>query len=887
MWRRSSCLFLLAGFVIAGASAAQLFEFRFPPNHVRNLAAMGVDLNDPVRLEGRLVSTPRETPYGPQFDVAVKRLESRGLAHDTEGKVRLRLQASEDAEVNASVDRLHLKFGDSIRTTARLRRPRIYENPGSFDFRRWMESIEDVYWVGTIKNPLLLEKLPEPSRGFRSFLERTHRRLIQGIDGLYPPWSARGRYGAVLKAVLWGDRSSLDSDTIENFRKTGLYHLLVIAGLHVGLLALLVAFFLRFLPLSRTVRSLLLLASLAIYALLVEQRAPTLRATIMIAIYLLARLLDRERSLLNAIGLAALLLLLYRPAWLFESGFQLSFSAALLIAGLAVPVLERTTEPYRRALWNLDDERMDDRLAPKLAQFRLELRALMTHIRARRGFLARHPSLTDVAVKVPVRLLVWTLNMLLFSSVLQLGLMLPMVETFHRVTYAGVVLNALAIPLMTLLLAIALPTAVLAAVAPGWAAWLAKPLAAVLAGLFAMTHLGGPRMPGWLSYRVPEPPAWVAWGFALSVIAAGLALGRLRPAPDGAGLHAAAPLPVAGQVSRPVSRRAWWPTDTWLRRTFWVAVACAGIFLILLSVHPFAPRLPAGGLEVTALDCGQGDALLVVFPDRTTMLVDAGLGRARGNPEGAFQGRRWDAGEDIVSPYLWSRGVKRIDVLALSHAHEDHLGGMPAIVENFQVGEFWHGANASTPEYLALLEQVRQRGIPARLVAAGEVRVRGGATVQVLWPPHDHRLSRAPSNDDSLVLRIAYGAASMLLPGDISQRVEGQLIASGAPLQSQVLKVSHHGSKSASGAEFITRVSPRLAVVSADYGGLANLPNPETIATLRAAGAQVLRTDLDGAITVELHGSWLGVHRYATFPGDSTAEAAITGAAGAGTFKVR
>jgi competence protein ComEC len=858
-WQRASCLFLLTGFVAAGASASRLFEFRFPPNHVRNLEAMGVDLTDPVRLEGRLVSTPRETPYGLQFDVEVKRLESLRRAHDTEGKVRLRLQASEDPEVNPSGDGLRLEFGDSIRTTVRLRRPRIYRNPGSPEFRRWMESIEDLYWVGTIKSPLLLEKLPGHSRGFHFLLEQTRYRLIQGIDGLYPPWSRQGRYRAVLKAVLWGDRSSLDSDTIENFRKTGLYHLLVIAGLHVGLLALLGTFFLRFLPLSESARLILLLASLGIYALLVEQRAPTLRATIMIAIYLLARLLYRERSLLNAIGLAALLLLLHRPAWLFESGFQLSFSAALLIAGLAVPILERTTEPYRRALWNLDDERVDDRLSPKQAQFRLELRALIVRLGARQGWLARFSPLTAVVLKGSVRLLLWTLNMLLFSAVLQLGLMLPMAETFHRVTFVGVVLNAVAIPLMTVLLALALPTGVLAAVAPGWAAWLAKPVAAILAGLFAITDL--PLLPGWLSYRVPEPPAWVAWGFAISVVVAALALGlpalagRLRSAirrPTDAGLG-------------PAVRQ---PKDTGVRCAFWGAVAAAGIFLALLSSHPFAPRLPAGVLELTALDCGQGDALFVVLPDRTTMLVDAGRGRARGTPEGApILSGRWDAGEDIVSPYLWSRGVKRIDVLVLSHAHEDHLGGLPAIVENFQVGEFWHAVNASVPEYVALLEQVRQRGIPDRLLVAGDVLMRGGATVQVLWPRRQHQPARVPSNDDSLVLRVAHGTASMLLTGDISRKVEEELLASAAPLQSQVLKVSHHGSKSASGREFIARLSPRVAVISVDQGGLGNLPNPETIANLRAAGVQVFRTDFDGAITVELNGSSLAVHRYGALAG--------------------
>jgi len=847
-WWRTSSLFTLAGFVAAGAAAGPLFECRFPPNHVSRLAALGVDLDDPVRLEGVVASTPQPTSYGLQFDVEVRRAESRRYSHDLTGKVRLRVQASDDPEVAAVADSLHLQYGDSIRALVRLRKPRIYQNPGSFDFRRWMESIEDLTWVGTIKNPLLVEKLPH-SNSFRlaTLLERTRHRLLQSIDGLYSPWSAQGRYGAVLKAVLWGDRSTLNSETIENFRKTGLYHLLVIAGLHVGLLALLARFLLRLFPLGESARTGLLLLFLLGYAALVEQRAPTLRATIMISVYLLARLLYRGHSSLNAIGFAALVLLFHRPVWLFESGFQLSFAAALLIAGLAVPIVERTTEPYRRALWKLNEVSLDAGLAPKQAQFRLDVRALIAGLRARARFLDRHPSLAAASVRGPIGIVLWAANLLLFSAVLQLGLLLPMAETFHRVTFAGIGLNALAIPVMTVLLGLALPTVILGAIVPALAVWPAKVLALVMAALFALTDL--PRLPAWLSYRVPEPSSWVAWGFAGSVILAAFVLGRRR-------------------------------------RTLWATLAAGAIFIGLISFHPFAPRLPRGILEVNALDCGQGDALFLVFPNRTTMLVDAGGSRARGTREGAFQGRRWDPGEDIVSPYLWSKGIKKIDILVLSHAHEDHLGGLPAVVGNFQIGEFWHGRNPATPEFLALLDQVRQRRIPTRVLGAGDVITRGGTSVRVLWPPPTRWPSRVPSNDDSLVIRITCGATSLLLPGDISGSVEQELMTSAGPLASQVLKVAHHGSKSSSSPAFIARVAPRVALVTAEYGGFVNLPSPETLTRLRAAGSRILRTDLDGAITVKMKGSSLAVRHYGGASADSATGEAGTQPVGAESLSV-
>jgi competence protein ComEC len=822
-WERVSLLLALLGFLAAGASAGCLFEHRFPPNHVSNLAAQGIDLQDPIRLQGRVISTPIRTAYGVQFDLEAEHPEGRERAYNLSGKVRLRLQASEHPELAAVLDSLRLQYGDRVQALVSLRKPRTYQNPGSFNFRRWMESTEDIYWVGTIKNPLLVEKLPRSSHsGLWTLIERIRDRLLQAIDDLYPRWSRQGRCGTVLKAVLLGDRSSLDSETIENFRKTALYHLLVIAGLHVGLLVLLASALLRLFPLGERSRSLIVLALLAFYSVLVEQRPPTLRATLMISLYLLARLLYRGHSILNSIGLAALILLLFRPAWLFESGFQLSFSAALLIAGLAAPIVDRATEPYRRALGNLDEITLDARLAPQQAQFRLDLRALIGKLKMWFPFLGRHAALARAIVTGPARLVLWTANILLFSAVLQVGLMLPMATTFHRVALAGIGLNALAIPLMTLLLALAVPTVLLAALLPALAAWPAKALTLVMAGLFALTDL--PRLPAWLSFRVPNPPLWVSYGLALSILVVAVTLGTGTGTP-------------------------WRAPTNW---TFRLSLAALALMTALLAIHPFSPRLPSGILEITALDCGQGDSLFLVLPDKTTMLVDASGSRNRSTSEGAFQGRLWDPGEDIVSPYLWSRGIKRIDIVVLSHPHEDHLGGLFAVFRNFPVREFWHAANPPIPAYASLLERVRQKGGAERTLAAGDELERGGAIVRVLWPARSRQPSALPSNDDSLVLRLSYQGESVLLTGDISSEVEQALLAAGEPLASQVLKVAHHGSNSSSSAGFLARVNPRLALITGGAGGFGNLPSPETLARLRGRGIRVFRTDLDGATTVEM-----------------------------------
>ena len=827
-----SCLFVLSGFAFSGAIASFMFEARFPPNHVRYLQSSGINLADPVRMEGILVSKPFPTRYGIQFDLGASSTEVKSTVNRNErfpstGTIRVRLEASGGAGAWSAINALHLQRGDRIRAFIRLQKPRIYQNPGSFDYRHWMQSMEDVYWLGTIKGPHGLEKITDNRRpGISRLLDEAHGRLTGSIDALYPPWSGGMRDGAVLKAMLLGERASLDSDTIENFRKTGLYHLLVIAGLHIGLLALIAAFLLRWTRLGQTWRITLLLSSLLLYALLVEQRAPTLRALLMISLYLAARLLYRDHGAMNAIGLAALILLLYRPEWLFETGFELSFAAALLIAGLAVPVLMLTTEPYRRALGRIEQEGLDIVLSPRQAQFRLDLRGLISGLHNRIDFAKRHPAITSFAVTVPFRLGLWAGNMLLFSAILQVGLLLPMAITFHRVAIAGIGLNALAIPAMVVLLAVAIPTVLLGAIAPALAAWPAKLVHFILGGLFALTNLSS--LPAWLSFRVSEPPMWVAWGFVISVIMAALTLGRKT-------------------------------------RLFWTSLAGQFVFAALISLHPFAPRIPSGVLEVTTLDCGGGDSIFVVLPDQTTLLLDAGGSRSQG--AGAFHVRRWDPGEDIVSPYLWSRGIDRIDVLALTDSRGERLGGLGSVVRNFHVGEFWHGKTQFTDSYRDLLEEVRQHGVRTREVGAGDRFERGTTSISILWPPQDsapESATRSNPYDSSLVLRVSSGEASVLLSGGMSEKIEQALLLSGSLLKSHTMGIPVYQHRTFSASGFLERVSPRVALVSDEAGDRLKPGSLDVLARLRTGGAQVFGTDIRGAVTVEMHGDSISVHTYRT-----------------------
>lgn len=815
----SACM-ALAGFVLAGMAAGAAFQYRFLPNDVHNLAGWGADLNSDVETEGVVASNPIRGNNSFRFELECQRIAIGGW-RKVRGKIQVRLFTPANTQSWAAVEALNLRYGDVIRAPVRFEQPYVYRNPGSFDFRWWLESVNDISWESNIRNPQAVQKISAaPASRFSMLVANVRSRLLHGIDRLYPSWSPEGRVGAVLKAVLLGDRSSLDSDTVENFRQSGLYHLLVIAGLHVGLLASIILFFLYRFRVGESWRAAALLIFLGSYSLLVEQRAPTLRATLMIAAYVLARYVYRDRSALNAVGLAALILLFHRPAWLFEAGFELSFSAALLIAGLALPILQRTTVPYRSALFGLKELDRDVNLAPRHAQFRVELRMMIGWLKGRSSWLERHAALCEHAVTMPFRIVLWAADLVLFSAVLQVGLMMPMAETFHRITLVGIGLNTIAFPLMTVLLALALPTVVLAATLPALAVLPGKLLFWVTSGLLALTEFRGE--PLWMSYRIPGPPWWVDLGFALAVIAAALTLGRGR-------------------------------------RPFFVSFCAFITFAGLVVTYPFAPNVPKGQLEVTAMDCGRGEALFSVLPDGTTLLVDAG-----GREQFGSEGGRWNPGEEIISPYLWSRGIKKIDIAVLGEGSDENVEAMTAILDNFKVRDLWRNPRMGGPNTRALINAARERGVQLRDLAPDTREDPGAATIQVLWPREALGSAQFPFRDRAPVLRVAGPAGSFLLRGNTDGRVGRILAESVNDLSSDVLESSRPLSEISSQKKFVELVKPAVVLQA---GGTDQRRRAESYLHIGVGGSvdvPVLTTANEGAITVDISKSTLTVRCYGT-----------------------
>lgn len=735
-------------------------------------------------VEGKIYSSPRVLTDRTYYLLELESLNTQPIT----GTVRV------------SVYKPHTVFkaGDRVRfNKIRLKIPRNFKNPGRFDYHLYLKS-RGIDVTGIISRPETMEQVGRFDLPFwHAGPQQLRSHLVKSLEKLFP-----GEEGALLKAMVLGMKDSSSTKVRETYISTGLAHLMAVSGLHIGFVAATSYFILwplvfyglfRLNPDSarsghtRKVTAVLCLIPVLFYMVVVGAKVSSLRAGIMVSALLIAILFDRQSSLFNAFLTAGFIILLWKPESILDVGFQLSFMAVggiLLVFTLLSQINDDPVAQMGEPTWSQKLMRGTPPNTFFWENLRLRIEKILIG-----GTLA---SLTVTAVTLPV-----------------------LIYQFNRISLVGIFLNILMVPLASLLI-----PAVLLMIIVGT-------VSSTLATLFVLPALGITRLFLWVpevfarssfsSLHVPTPPSlWLVFYFSVFLI--GLFILRTQA------------------LNQEVSGL--------LKKSFIVSILCA---LVLFS-WPRAFQFPSDKLTISVLDVGQGESLLIEFPNGKTLIMDGG----------GFYKNRLDVGGRVVAPFLWNRGISKIDYMVATHSDNDHIRGLHSLLDLFPVKHFLTlGDNFVGQRLRNLQNQAREKGAQFLRLKMNEPIVVGEVRLIPLHPKLGQSSSsdRRVDNDLSLVLRLEYRDFSMLFTGDISDKIEEKLANNPQQIEADILKAPHHGSRFSNSPTFIQAVNPNSVIFSSGYLNRMHHPHPETLERYQDAGVDIRRTDLHGAVQVITNGN--------------------------------
>jgi competence protein ComEC len=658
------------------------------------------------------------------------------------------------------------RAGRRIRASVELRRVARYLDPGVPDQERVLAR-RGITLVGIAKSAALVEVTRRGSFA-AEYAARirafTRRALADGVAR----WSPRA--SAIVTAIVIGDRTGLEDQVERRLQEAGTYHVIAISGGNIAILAGLTLAAFRVAGMLGRVAMLSAAAGLVAYGFVVGGGASVDRAVLMAVVYFVGRALDLRGPPFHALVLVAGILVIVDPLSVADPASLLTFGATAAIVAVA-PLASRRSVP---------------------------------------------------------RLLVPVAAMFVASAAAEAALLPVSATIFSRITFAGLVLNFGAIPLMAVAQLAGMAVVPLELISPaaarivGWLAFVGAE------GLVRTAELV--TYAPWSTWRVPPPGAVSVAIYYAAGIGAWLAW---RPQPIGQGHRGRRP-------SRP------------MRWSLLGVAAATGIWIV---AGPAGSR-PAGDgrLHVTFIDVGQGDAALVRLPRGSSLLIDAG---------GLTGSATFDVGERVVAPVLRHYGVRRLSTLALTHGDADHVGGAASVLREFRPWDVWDGVPVPPLEPMQRLRsQAMEAGTRWTSVQRNDTAMLDDVQVSVRHPPLPEWERQDVRNDDSVVLELRWRDVSFVFTGDIGREGEAEIAHLFEPALLRVLKVPHHGSTTSSSDQLLRALAPDVAVVSVGRGNNFGHPSPVVLRRYQAEGAAIFRTDQDGAVTVDTDGSSLDVETF-------------------------
>ncbi|MGI8556488.1 MAG: ComEC/Rec2 family competence protein [Pyrinomonadaceae bacterium] len=849
--RKFIFVFLLISFIALGGLCLQIEKNSAAPNRLKILYDKKEFISgEPVEITGILQGKPELAVGGFFLELQTESIIYKTVERKISGNIRLFAPAFSE-QTAAEYEQLNLHYGVRIRAACELRREDRFLNAGVVSQKAILDRNETDA-SGIIKSPLLVENLGE-TKTFAplNIFYESHQNLILEFKKYFSVQTA-----GVLIASLRGNRYHLDKTTSEKFRQEGTFHIVVISGLQITFIGGLAVWFLRRFTANRWVQFMAANTFLWIYTLTVGADVPVVRAALMFTILHFAIVIFRTPTLLNSLGAAALILLVWRPFDLFDQSFQLTFACVVAIVAMAFPLLEKM-----RAIgeWQPTAETPVPPNCPqKLKDFcemlywseakwqREQSRSvwkcnLFKTIRAEK---LEHFKLQ--------KFLRYVFEMAVVSVVVQAWLVPFLVVYFHRLSLISVLINIW----IGFLMAIESIAALLAVLLAQISRIFAAPFILLTEMLnWTLLHAADPFIEsGWASIRLPHYAGdlkiiYVA--YFIPVIFLTFLIYKWKP--------------FSFETQNAKERGG--EGGGMMNFSFINYRSSIIVYLILLSLiifHPLSAARPDGRLHIDFLDVGQGDAALITMPTGETLMVDGGgrpgfnqlfVTRENEEPE-LFAPDTQSIGESVVSSFLWQKGLDKVDYILATHADTDHIQGLNDVARNFKVKAAFFGRTPLKDADFAELDTILQkRDIPRQVISRGDTLNFGEVQIEVLYPIADDSPDAVSDNNNSVVLRINYGARKFILTGDIEKETERELLNTPESLAADVVKVAHHGSRTSSTQEFIEAANAKLAVISVGRESPFGHPKPEVVTRWKNSDAKVLTTGENGTISLSTDGT--------------------------------
>lgn len=761
-----------------------------------------------ARLRGTVASPPRvmEPPEYPfaRWSYGGERTTFLLDVESIEGlEGDIRVTGRLRASIGGAV--LDLRENEQIEVFGWLSPLRPPANPGSFDWSTYYRR-EGVCATLSCDHRESVHRLGERAENAWGRVVTWLRTTVRGMltDDLL---TGADEQSGLLEAMVLGHRSILDRRLNEAFIRSGCAHFLAVSGSNVAMLMAFVWVAGRLVGLTKRRCAWVMILVIVTYALITDPRPPIFRATIMGLLFCISLILQRSPSHLNWMSAAAIILVVINPTTVFDAGFQLSFLAVLGVTHLA-PVMQE--------------------IAVETLFKRMRMVLFQT--------LRPEPSgNVQLLLPLPSSSRYWRwLGIMVWASV---GAWLAGIPIslcfFQRLNSWGWLGTILLFPLMQAVMVLGLLKVVITAISPTLGSFLAMPLAALESAItWSVTFLE--RFPG-STIDCKPLPGWLLFSFYLALV---LIVHLCRQKPPST-------LQQSGFI-QPVG----------VEKSF-ATVTCVVAMLVSLAggMYWYWPKSPPNQLMMTVLAVGAGSATVIELPDGQTILYDAG---SKG---------RYDAGRNIVVPYLRSHGTRRIDRIYVSHPDVDHFGGIPSIVDEIRTGpivfnQFFEARSAPTSASKHLLDLLAERGHEVVTLPPSLTRWQhGGATIERLWPD-DNLGDTIADNDTSTVLRVSFAGHSVLLTGDIEDHAQRVLLRRG-DLNADVLLLPHHGSVRPSTREFLAAVGADHLIRSSHektdetVNGLPDLVGGTAIYNTADVGAVQVVLDADGVHVTTYSGKGL------------------------------